>query len=65
MKYVQTLLKHDNIRQVCWLRKDEVIKGMHVVLKDVDKRVWIVEKVWSSTVIEKENINVGWHVGGL
>lgn len=65
MKYIQVLLKHDDVKQVCWLpTKDYKLRpGMKILLKG-DDTVWTITIVWP-TIIETKDINRGWHVGGL
>lgn len=59
--HVSTTVTHEI---TCWLPKDRRIhKGTRLTLKG-DKRTWIVEDQYSTTIIAPQ-INRKWNVGGL
>jgi hypothetical protein len=64
MKLQQVSLTKYPEKRICWVDTIEKLKaGRKVRLKD-ETELWVIEKVYD-TIVDKEEINRTWKVGGI
>lgn len=63
--YKQVRLKKGNTHTQYWLNDDKSFKVGDMVRLKNEEDFWIVEEIYESVKLEKNQINRGWGVGGI